>query len=181
MTALIGSDLVDQIGMAGVRYDAMPIPLDRSCTTFLTAGPVIFGVEMRAISDAILDAAYAGNADAAAIINDAKPATDVEDGGVSIHVIDPDGEIERIRFDCFDDDPHYHYLVPEAGNQRYMHYDPVASGDMLEWVLRTLEHQLALMLAAVGATDLAAQVATADLSGPVAEVRRMAVATRAGG
>jgi hypothetical protein len=98
---------------------------------------------------------------------------------VSIHVLDADGDVERLRFDCFDDDPHYHYIVPERRTQRYVHHDPVAGGEMLAWALDAIEQRLPAMLHASGAEELAAAVAATDLSAPIAELRRTAAAVAA--
>jgi hypothetical protein len=167
-------DAVDEpaaaAGRAGIVYDVMPIPLVPERTTYVEAGPVRFGVELRAIDDALLDTAYATDPDGAAVIDANRPEV-VDDGGVSIHVLDGAG-VERLRFDCFADDPHYHYIVPERRTQRYVHHDPVAGGDMLAWALDAVEHRLPAMLRAAGAEELADAVAATDLSAPVAELRR---------
>jgi len=160
-------------GRAGVVYDVMPIPLVPERTTYVDAGPVRFGVEMRALDDALLDTHYAADPEGAAVIDANRPET-VEDGGVSIHVLDAVGDVERLRFDCFDDDPHYHYIVPDRCTQRYVHHDPVAGGDMLAWALDAIEHRLPAMLRAAEAEELASAVAAADLSAPLAELRRTA-------
>lgn len=150
------------VGHAGVVYRIPPIPLDPDATTFVDAGVVTFGVEPRVVTDELIDHAYVDDPLAAAEIEAHRPAT-IEDHGISIHVLDAAG-VERVRFDCFADDPHYHYIVAEAGVQRYVHHDPVAGGDVLDWALDAIEQRLAPMLAAAGATGLAEQVASTDLS-----------------
>ena len=56
-------------------------------TEFISAGPLTFGIEYR-------------------FLTRAEP-----EEGVCVHVFEgkPERLSERLRFDCFDEDPHYHY------------------------------------------------------------------------
>ena len=64
---------------------------------------------------------------------------------------------EYLRFDCFDDAPHYHYLDPHAPRNVVVEYDAAANGPMLEWVLHTaLCTRVVDMLRYAGADRLAA-------------------------
>ena len=61
------------------------------------------------------------------------------DGGLSIEVYaEVEGrDTELLRFDCFQNDPHYHY-GPQAGDDR-IPLDPTATGDSLQWALERFE------------------------------------------
>jgi hypothetical protein len=157
---------------AGIRYEVSPIPMVAEHTTFVPAGPVTFGVEYRILTDDLLDAAYVDDAAGAEVINGARPES-VDDAGVSIHVIDADKDVELIRFDCFDDDPHYHYILPAEAAQQYVHFDTAAHGEMLPWALSALEDRLPDMLRAADAASLAERLDAHEVSVAVKEVTRL--------
>jgi len=77
------------------------------------------------------------------------------DQGVSIQVVgDLEGkEKELLRFDCFDQNPHYHY-DPEHRNERY-NLDKTTAGNALGWTLKQLRTQLPAMLKRAGYEDIA--------------------------
>ena len=77
--------------------------------------------------------------------------------GPSVHVFgDVDGvEEEILRFDCFDQTPHYHYGFSYIDQPQVM-IDPAATGDPLEWVCGRIETRLAEMLEKAQAGHLAA-------------------------
>ena len=88
----------------------------------------------------------------------------VEEDGLCLHVFGTDDGLERLRFDCFDDAPHYHYLDPHAPRNVVVDYDAVANGPMLEWALQTaLGARLADMLRHAGATELAARIDPSEI------------------
>jgi hypothetical protein len=164
----------------GVRYEVAPIPLVVNHTTFVPAGPVTFGVEYRVLTDDLLDAAYVEDEAGAAVINGARPES-LDDAGVSIHVLDADRDEEIIRFDCFDDDPHYHYIHPADRSQQYVRFDTAALGDMLPWTLTRLETRLPEMLRAADADELAERLDAQVLTPALREVTRLSQAAAAGG
>jgi hypothetical protein len=106
----------------------------------------------------------------------------VQEDGLCLHVFGTDDGLEYVRFDCFDDAPHYHYLDPHAPRNVVVDYDAVANGPMLDWVLRTaLRTRLADMLRHAGAAQLADRVDMSDLAEivpTVAEAARSALAGR---
>jgi len=67
-----------------------------------------------------------------------------------------------VRFDCFDDEPHYHYNHRvEPGGEVVNHvvgFDAVAHGPMLPWALDCLRTRLPEMLAQAGGGDLVSQL-----------------------
>ena len=66
------------------------------------------------------------------------------DEGVTIHVFDADDGHEYLRFDVFDDEPHYHYIHRTDDGRRVVNnvidFDVTAHGDMLPWVLAHTAH-----------------------------------------
>jgi hypothetical protein len=137
------------------RYDLMPIPPVEEHTELFEAGAVSFGVEYRLLDDAIA----AASAVAAAAGNDAAPER-LDDRGVSLHVFAEVGgrRVEVLRFDCFEEDPHYHYVSWEARSNEMLHIDPVADGDPLAWALERIRTRLPQMLERAGAVEAAGRV-----------------------
>ena len=136
------------------RYDKMPIPPVPEQTEWFEAGAVAFGVEYRLLNDAIAAASAvesAGGSDA---------AQRFDDRGVSIHVFAEVGGERRevLRFDCFQEDPHYHYVSWAARSNEMLHVDPVADGDPLAWALERIRTRLPQMLERAGAGEAAAKV-----------------------
>jgi hypothetical protein len=130
----------------------MPIPLIAEHCTAIPAGPVRFVIEGR---DRVPDAA---------LLNHELPSGDEEikaldDGGPSVHVFDADGQTEYLRFDCFENEPHYHYLDHAAQRNLIVRIDPHAEGDPVSWALERLRSHLPEMLRFTGADALADQVA----------------------
>jgi hypothetical protein len=137
------------------RYELMPIPPVEENTEIFDAGVVSFGVEYRLLTDAIAAASAiesAGGRDAS--------AASLDDRGVSLHVFAEVGgrRQEVLRFDCFQEDPHYHYVSWEARSNEMLHLDPVADGDPLAWALERIRTRLPQMLERAGAGEAAARV-----------------------
>jgi hypothetical protein len=156
--------------MTGTVYTAAPIPPDPDHTTYIDAGAVSFGVEFRLLDDRELEANYQG-ADMEEIQN-AVQGNAVEDNGVSIHVV-ADGH-EYLRFDMFENEPHYHYIEPSKERQTIVEFDRVAMGDMLPWTLNQLRTKLAPMLERAGGSDIAAKLDGARIERSLIEVERLA-------
>ena len=96
------------------------------------------------------------------------------DQGVCIQVV---GEVagreaELLRFDCFDQVPHYHY-GPENQNERH-DMDVTTAGNPIGWALCQLREKLPEMLRRAGYEDLAAGVDTNTLAGKLDEVETRA-------
>src|SRR5690242_17412743 len=98
----------------------MPIPHIHENTEYIQAGNLTFGVEFRRVDDEILQKAAVNfvKADTTGVIpafggrRASEPPGPEADCGVSIHVFDNEGSglTEHLRFDCFDIEPHYHYV-----------------------------------------------------------------------
>jgi hypothetical protein len=93
-----------------------------------------------------------------------------------VHVFATEGLAEYLRFDCFNDEPHYHYIVPGKGNM-LVHFDRVANGPMLDWVIRTLQGRLPEMLTQLGAEKIAVALQPKELLRALDEVQRVASAS----
>jgi len=149
----------------GVRFDFQPVPPVPEDTTSFTAGPLSIGVEYRVLDDETVAANYSEA--------ETEGAPSVDDRGVSIHVCDAENGHEYVRFDCFDVDPHYHYLHPELGNTVVV-FDRSAHGDMLEWTFAAMRTRLPSMLEHAGAGDLAARLDMTTLDAAATETERLA-------
>lgn len=138
------------------RYSVMPIPPVEAHTTWFEAGCVRIGVEYRLLTDAIAAAASLEAAGG----DERGQTTELDDRGVSLHVVaHQDGEArELLRFDCFQEDPHYHYVSWRERANDMIHLDPIADGDALAWALERLRTRLAPMLARAGAPEVAARL-----------------------
>jgi hypothetical protein len=77
------------------------------------------------------------------------------DQGVSIQVVSEVGgeEKELLRFDCFDQNPHYHY-DPNNKNIRY-ELDKTTAGNPVGWTLQQLRSRLPEMLKRAGCEEVA--------------------------
>lgn len=80
------------------------------------------------------------------------------DQGLMIQVYgDVDGkDTEILRFDCFDQAPHYHY-GPENHNIR-LHMDKTTAGNPVGWTIGQIRNNLSTMIRRAGYDDLAAKV-----------------------
>jgi hypothetical protein len=138
------------------RYSVMPVPPVEANTEYFDAGPLRIGVEYRLVNDAIAAAQTLARARG----QDAPPQRVPEDRGVSIHVFAVrDGQAsEHLRFDCFEEDPHYHYVSHARRSNELLHLDPVADGDPVAWALERLRTRLPQMLERAGAGDVVAQI-----------------------
>lgn len=159
----------------GTFVASFPVAQVPEATTLVEAGPITFGIEPR-IFDPVAEAAKLTAEEIAAAGPDALFHSDKVDGGVCVHVFGTDGLAEYLRFDCFDDEPHYHYIIPGKGNM-LVHFDRVANGPMLEWTMRTLRGRLPEMLMQLGAEKLVASLRLEELERALDEVQRVASAS----
>jgi hypothetical protein len=137
--------------------------------TKIACGPICFALQYRDLDGGAphrQGAGGAGGADA--------------DQGVCLQVVgNVEGkETELLRFDCFDNRPHYHY-GPENKNIRIM-LDPTVAGNPLGWTMAQLRSKLLAMLARAGYEDLALQIDPYQLTQTLPEVEAKAreMATR---
>ena len=94
----------------GQLHKFMLIPILEDEIEWFPAGPVTFGVEARALADR---------------------TGKVGERGASIHVFDNDRKTERLRFDCFENTPHYHYIIQRDQHNIVWGYDPAVNESAL--------------------------------------------------
>jgi hypothetical protein len=158
------------------RYSVMPIPPVEAHTSWFEAGPIRIGVEYRRLTDAVAAAAQLEAASGA----ERGQTLGLDDRGVALHVCaQQDGEWrEFLRFDCFAEDPHYHYVSWRARANEMIHLDPVADGDPLVWALERIRARLPQMLERAGAAELAARIDLAALEAALPRVTQAAFRAR---
>ncbi|MGE3541074.1 MAG: hypothetical protein AB7N91_27015 [Candidatus Tectimicrobiota bacterium] len=132
-------------------------------TTKIACGPICFAMHYRYLDGGAphrqgMGGAGGGNADQ----------------GLCLQVIGQvDGkDTELLRFDCFDNHPHYHY-GPANKNIRVM-LDPTVDGNPLRWTMAQLRSKLPAMLARAGYDDIALQIDPSLLMERLAEVETQA-------
>jgi len=161
------------------RYSVMPIPANEAHTTSFRVGSIRLGVEYRRLTDAVAAAAQLQVA-----VGDGRgQTTELDDRGVSIHIHgNQDGEErEFLRFDCFEEDPHYHYINWRDRSNEMLHMDPAATGDPVAFALHCIEQRLPALLERAGAGDVASQVDMTELRQILPEVEREATRLRRAG
>ena len=77
--------------------------------------------------------------------------------------------MQALRFDCFENDPHYHY-DPEGKNFQ-LHLNPATVPDPLAWSLGELGLNLKTMLRTAGYEQLAKQVDAAAVAEALPRVK----------
>lgn len=133
------------------RYGGMPIaPVSENMELF-EAGAIGIGVEFRVLNNAVL-----GSLGLSEIAASNKYPT-LNDNGVSLHVFvrTAEGNFERLRFDCFQKDPHYHYLSLRNRTQDVIHIDTNVTGDVVAWALTMLRTRLVPMMLRADIDDAA--------------------------
>jgi hypothetical protein len=142
--------------MGRIEYRTMPVPAFPEHTVVIGAGAVSFGIEYRHLDQAAILAEY--GPDSRARFGGVRPAgmaEVVEEDGLSLHVFDSQSGEERLRFDCFEDAPHWHLLDPARSRNSVIEHDARAGGPLLEWALQALRTRLRELLQQAGARPLA--------------------------
>ncbi len=159
----------------GVVYKVQPEPMDpAACTTF-EAGAVNLVLEYRSVDPERLERAYADRPEDLAEIRKFSPEGGFTDTGLSVHVVGARDGHEYLRFDVFQDDPHYHYVHPTGDRNHWVPFDPVAGGDMFGFTLTCLRERLASMLAFAGGGELAAALDRRRLGPAVDALEKKAI------
>jgi len=160
----------------GVVYNMAPQPPSEKDTTWFAAGAISIGVEFRDVNPDDLLALYKDDPAQLKELLEKSPDGGFADNGVSLHVRDAADGHEYLRFDCFDNEPHYHYI--HNSTDPYINnvvvYDPFACGDMLPFAVNCLRNRLGEMLPRAGAADLAARIDAALVATVVDEVAAVA-------
>ena len=164
----------------GHVFEIPPEPYQTANTYFIEAGPIRIGLEHREIDNQSLEESYADDESHALALKELLDGYSISDQGVSLHVCASDDGHEYLRFDCFDDMPHYHYVHKVAAGEppknHVVLFDRAACGDMLEWAIDRIEGHLAAMLAQAGAASLARNLDCAALARAAAQLRSIAIA-----
>jgi hypothetical protein len=157
----------------GTRYELMPIPMVHEHCHRVAAGAVDLVIESRRLTDAVLAETYGAD-------DPREEHVHFDDGGASIHVCGADDGLEYLRFDCFELEPHYHYIDPHEGTQVMVRIDELAVGDPERFALDCLATRLPGMVRFTGAQALADAVeATHDrVLGALDEVRVLLARSR---
>ena len=150
----------------GNRYERLPIPMVTERCVAVDAGPVQLVVESRRLTNEIIEGAFHGAVETAVLF---------DDGGPTLHVCGSADGLEHLRFDCFEHEPHYHYIEQAKGANTVVRIDDLAVGDPIDFALACVEHHLPGMLRHCGLTDLAEAVAgdPDTVRTAVAEVREL--------
>jgi hypothetical protein len=162
--------------MGRIEYHTLPVRAFMQHTVCVPAGAVVFGVEYRHLDEATILAEY--GPDAEAKFGGVRPAgmgQVVEEDGVSLHVFDSGNGDELLRFDCFDDAPHYHLLAPRESRNIVIEHDSPTLGPLLDWAITQLRTQLPALLGEAGAQGVADRLdatAVADAVQTVDQVAR---------
>ncbi|HEY6622239.1 MAG TPA: hypothetical protein VIX85_00270 [Acidimicrobiales bacterium] len=134
----------------GISFRIMPIPpVDEHCVP-VEAGPATFVIESRLLTNEVLGSLPESSVDASGTVYD--------DFGATVHVCDAADSVEYLRFDCFESEPHYHYINPSEGENLICRIDEVAEGDPIAWTVGRLRDRLPEMLDLAGAHQLSARV-----------------------
>jgi hypothetical protein len=150
----------------GNRYDQLPIPMVTEHCIPIDAGAVQLVVESRKLTNEIIGETYHGAVDA---------GIPFDDFGATLHVCGTADGLEYLRFDCFENEPHYHYIEQAVGANTVVRIDELAVGDPIDFSLACVEHHLADMLRHCGVAGLADTVAGEPdkVITAVAEVREL--------
>jgi hypothetical protein len=134
----------------GNRYEMLPIPMVTEHCIPVAAGAVQLVVESRQLTNQILDDTYHGAA---------QHDIPFDDFGATLHVCGTADGLEHLRFDCFENEPHYHYIEQAAGANTIVRIDELAVGDPIAFSLSCVEDHLPDMLRNCGVPGLADEVA----------------------
>ena len=150
----------------GTRYPQLPIPMVAEHCIAVDAGPVQLVVESRRLTNEIIADTYGGTVEAPVAF---------DDFGATLHVCGTADGLEHLRFDCFENEPHYHYIEQSAGANTVVRIDEVAVGDPVEFSLTCVERHLPDMLRHCGLDGLADELAgrPGSIDAAIVEVRAL--------
>jgi hypothetical protein len=169
--------------MIGKVYAIQPQPPVEENMRYFDAGALRLGVEYRALDPESLVETYKDRPDELAEMLEKSPEGGFADEGVTVHVFDATDGHEYLRFDMFDDEPHYHYVHKTTDGSivnNVIDFDVPSHGDMLPWVLRSLRTRLPNMLEEAGAHVLAGKVDPATVDRALVDVEACCIQARGG-
>ena len=150
----MADDLMINPYQLGNYYSMMPIPAIQEHCIALDAGPITLVVESRQLTDELARENIAPEISEAV---DARAELGLDDYGATLHVNGTVDGLEHLRFDCFENEPHYHYVRNADGGNLICRIDQHAEGDPIDWTLNRLRERLPEMLEFAGVPELAAQ------------------------
>jgi hypothetical protein len=150
----------------GNRFEQLPIPMITEHCIPVDAGAVQLIVESRQLTNEIVNETFGGTTVA---------KIPFDDFGASLHVCGTADGLEHLRFDCFEHEPHYHYIDQAAITNTVVRIDELAVGDPIEFSLACVAHHLPEMLRNCGVANLADEVADRPdvVRAAVVEVREL--------
>lgn len=159
------------LSMVGVRYDNPVIDPVPDHTFYFESGVLSIGVEFRLLTDEIYEDAYASDdPEVLAHVEEIKKIMSFDDKGLSFHVCDARNGAEYLRFDMFEEGPHYHYLHLDDGYHIAVNYDEWACGPMFDWAVEAIRSRLPVMLRHAGQEDMADRVTQSDVDAVLSKV-----------
>ena len=166
---------------------------------YVPAGAITFGVIHREFTEQSM-APYVGRPGVDELLDKIRNEG-FYDRGPSVYVNDATNDRDYLRFDCQEQEPHYHYHhlyalqdagipitmeyqkiagqadnVTMNGHWHQVTYDAAANGDMREWVMDKQAHRLPEMLTQAGEPALAAKLNMGFVHAALPEVRRLVFA-----
>jgi hypothetical protein len=149
--------------LVGQWFPFLPAPLAPEDTEWIPAGAVRIGVEYRKVTIDDVPEAARHDPNLAAEIDRIKSNVGEALAGICLHVSGSLDDHEYLRFDCFEHDPHYHYIVrgdggPRQERQRVVPFDQIANGKMLPWAIDRIRTNLPTMLRQVNGDIVADQI-----------------------
>ena len=169
--------------MIGKVYAIQPQPPVEENMRYFDAGALRFGVEYRALDPESLVETYKDRPEELAEMLKQSPDGGFADEGVSVHVFDATDGHEYLRFDMFDDEPHYHYIHKTTDGSivnNVIDFDVSALGDMLPWTFERLRTRLEVMLTEAGGDTLAQKVDAATVARALSDVETCVIQARGG-
>jgi len=169
--------------MIGKVYGIPPQPPVAENTRHFPAGAVSFAVEYRDLDPTSLEETYKDNPAYLAELREKSPEGGFSDEGVTIHVFDASDGHEYLRFDVFDDEPHYHYIhrtVDDTVVNNVIDFDVTAHGDMFDWTFERLRTRLSAMLEQAGGVALAGRLDAVLVAQVLTDVETCAAEARSG-
>src|SRR4029077_6506887 len=98
----------------------LPIPMVPEDCIPVDAGAVQLVVESRKLTNEIIQGAFHDVVDA---------EIPFDDFGATLHVCGTADGLEYLPFDCFENEPHYHYIEQATGANTVVRIDELAVGD----------------------------------------------------
>jgi hypothetical protein len=136
-----------QLGSLSKGTQMIPIKYDNAIP--VDAGPLQFLVEPRILTDeAVSDVGNGLEAQGG-------DGPVFDDNGPTVHVMGREDGLEHLRFDCFVNKPHYHYVRYGDNELITVRLDQFAEGDPIDWTVDHLRRRLPEMLEYAGEKDLA--------------------------